>query len=129
VFIRGRRSTSMGVVRGCERIGVQPLVGSCMDVSSTATDTSGSECARGKLHVTDGCWRGTCLKIVSCRDILFVVRGGKIVVMYDGKIFVAFGGKIFVAFGGNIVFCHVEVMRNNGAGNGSHPSSSEGPVI
>jgi hypothetical protein len=73
VFIRGSRSTSMGVERGGERTGVQPLVGGCMDVSSTATATSGSECVSGKLNDTIGCRRGTGPKIVSCGGILFVV--------------------------------------------------------
>jgi hypothetical protein len=66
VFIRGSRSTSMGVERGNERIGVQPLVGGCMDATSTATDTSGSECISGNLNVTTRCRRGTGPKKVSC---------------------------------------------------------------
>jgi hypothetical protein len=72
MFIRGSRSTSMGVERGGERTGVQPLVGGCMDVSSTATDTSGSECVRGKLNDTTGCRRGTGPEIVSSGGIMFV---------------------------------------------------------
>jgi hypothetical protein len=63
----------MGVEKGGERTEVQPLVGGCMDVSSMATDTSGSECVRGKLNVTTRCRRGTGPKIVSCGGILFAV--------------------------------------------------------
>jgi hypothetical protein len=63
----------MGVERGGERTEVQPLVGGFMDVSSTATDTSGSECISGKLNVTIRYRRGTGPKIVSCGGTLFVV--------------------------------------------------------
>jgi hypothetical protein len=37
-----------------------------MDVSSTATDTSGSEFTSGKLNVATRCRKGTGPKIVSC---------------------------------------------------------------
>jgi hypothetical protein len=70
VFIPGSRSTSMGVERDGERTGVQPLIGGCMDVRSTATGTSGSECVKGKLNVITCFRRGTGPKIVSCGDIL-----------------------------------------------------------
>jgi hypothetical protein len=73
VFIRGSRSTSMGVERSGELTGVEPLVAVCLDVSSTATDTSGSECVSGKFNNITGCRRDTDPKIVTCGGILFVV--------------------------------------------------------
>jgi hypothetical protein len=73
VLIRRSRSTSIRVERGGERTGVQPRTSGCMDVSSTATDTSGSECIRGKLNVTTRCRRGTGPRTVSCGGTLIVV--------------------------------------------------------
>jgi hypothetical protein len=73
VFIRESRSTSIRVERGGQRTGVQPLIGRCMDVSSTATETSGSECISGKLDVTTRCRRGMGPKLVACGGTLFVV--------------------------------------------------------
>jgi hypothetical protein len=102
VFIRGSLSTSMGVERGGERTRVQPLVGGCMDVSSTETDTFGSECISGKLNVTTRCQGGTGPKIVSCGGTVFVVRGGKIFAGFGGTIFVVCGGSVCVPCGGKI---------------------------